>query len=75
VTTWVHALRLAPATTVTSILVVGAVGTGLLSSLAGGAAPDPRVVLGYLLIVAAVAWVAITASRPRPDQLHVHADG
>jgi drug/metabolite transporter (DMT)-like permease len=75
VTTWFHALRLAPATTVTSILVVGAVGTGLLSSLASGTAPDPRVVLGYLLIVGAVAFVAITASRPRSDRVHVHADG
>jgi drug/metabolite transporter (DMT)-like permease len=68
VTTWYAALRLAPATTVTSILVVAAVGTGLLSALTTGTAPDPRVVAGYLLVIGAVAVVAVAASRlQRPD--------
>lgn len=76
VTTWFGALRLAPATTVTSILVVGAVGTGVLSSVSSGSAPDPRVVLGYLLIVGAVALVAVNAGRfSRSDASHVYADG
>lgn len=76
VTTWFGALRLAPATTVTSILVAGAVGTGVLSSVSSGTAPDPRVVLGYLLIVGAVALVAVNAGRfSRSDASHVYADG
>ena len=57
VATWFGALRLAPATTVTSILVAGAVVTGALSSLSNGTTPDVRVVLGYVLIVVAVALV------------------
>ena len=76
VTTWFGALRLAPATTVTSILVAGAVGTGVLSLVSSGTAPDPRVVLGYLLIVGAVALVAVNAGRfSRSDASHVYADG
>lgn len=76
VTTWFGALRLAPATTVTSILVAGAVGTGVLSSVSSGTAPDPRVVVGYLLIVGAVALVAVNAGRfSRSDASHVYADG
>ena len=76
VTTWFGALRLAPATTVTSILVAGAVGTGVLSSVSSGTAPDPRVVLGYLLIVGAVALVVVNAGRfSRSDASHVYADG
>jgi drug/metabolite transporter (DMT)-like permease len=63
VATWYGALRLAPATTVTSILVVAAVGTGLLSALTTGTAPDPRVVVGYLLVVDAVALIVVSASR------------
>jgi len=67
VSTWFQALRLAPATTVTSILVVGAVGTGVLSGISSGTAPDPRVVAGYVLIIAAVALVAATAGRLGPS--------
>jgi drug/metabolite transporter (DMT)-like permease len=63
VATWFSALRLAPATTVTSVLVVGAVVTGVLGSVATSTAPDPRVVLGYLLILVAV--VLVVASRRR----------
>ena len=69
VATWYAALRLAPATTVTSILVVAAVGTGVLSALTTGTTPDPRVVVGYLLVIAGVAVVAVAAGR-----IHV-ADG
>lgn len=63
VATWYGALRLAPATTVTSILVAGAVGTGVLSALTTGTAPDPRVVVGYVVVIAAVALIAAQALR------------
>ena len=63
VATWFGALRYAPATTVTSILVGAAVVTGVLSSVSSGTAPNLRVVLGYGLIVVAVAFVAAGARR------------
>jgi drug/metabolite transporter (DMT)-like permease len=76
VATWFSALRLAPATSVTSVLVAGAVVTGVLSSLSSGAAPDPRVVLGYLLIVTAVALVVASARRfGRLDATRAYAEG
>ena len=75
VATWLTALRLAPATTVTSVLVAGAVVTGVLSSLSNGTAPDPRVVLGYLLIVVAVALVAASTRRfGRSNATHAYAE-
>lgn len=70
VATWYGALRLAPATTVTSILVAGAVGTGVLSALTSGTVPDPRVVVGYLTVIAAVAIIATSALRMRPEGSH-----
>lgn len=60
--TWYAALRDAPATVVTSVLVVGAVVTGALSALTGGASPSPTVVAGYLVIVAAGAVIALAAT-------------
>jgi drug/metabolite transporter (DMT)-like permease len=76
VVTWLSALRLAPATTVTSVLVAGAVVTGVLSSLSNGTAPDPRVVLGYLLIVAAVALVVAGTRRfGQLDASRAYAEG
>ncbi len=60
--TWYAALREAPASIVTSVLVVGAVVTGLLSAVAGGTAPSGPVVGGYLLSVAAVAAIVILAA-------------
>jgi len=63
VATWFAALRFAPATTVTSILVGAAVVTGALSSVSSGKAPDLRAVVGYVLIAVAVALVAAGASR------------
>ncbi len=66
VATWFAALRLAPATTVTSVLVVAAVLTGLLSAVSKDAARDPRVVVGYLLVIAGAALVALVgAYAPR----------
>ena len=65
VATWFGALRLAPATTVTSVLVVAAVLTGILSALNKGVAPDPKVIAGYLLVIAGTALVAyLTVIRP-----------
>ena len=76
VATWFNALRYAPATTVTSILVAGAVVTGVLSSVSNGKAPDPRVVLGYLVILVAVGLVVASARRlGRVHASRAFADG
>jgi drug/metabolite transporter (DMT)-like permease len=65
VATWFGALRLAPATTVTSVLVIAAVVTGVLSALNKGLAPNPAVIAGYLLVIAGTALVALlTVLRP-----------
>jgi drug/metabolite transporter (DMT)-like permease len=57
--TWFAALRLAPATVVTSVLVLAAIMTGALSAISAGAAPAPSVLAGYGLILAAAAVVAV----------------
>jgi drug/metabolite transporter (DMT)-like permease len=62
VATWFAALRLAPATTVTSVLVVAAVVTGALSAVSNGAVPDSRVIVGYLLVLAGTALVALVGA-------------
>jgi drug/metabolite transporter (DMT)-like permease len=74
VATWFAALRRAPASVVASVLVLGAVVTGALTAGSRGAAPDPQVVAGYLLIVAAAAaiagwsmYLARRGSRSMPD--------
>lgn len=75
VATWFSALRYAPATTVTSVLVTAVVVTGVLSSISKGAAPDPRVVLGYLLVLVAAALVVAGARRfDRSDAPPAYAD-
>jgi drug/metabolite transporter (DMT)-like permease len=61
VSTWFAALRRAPATLVTSILVAGAVITGVFQAIAKGAAPAPDVVGGYVLIAIGVAAMAALA--------------
>ena len=63
VAAWFGALRRAPATIVTSVLVGGAVITGALQALSKGGAPSPQLVAGYLLIAAAVAVVAFAGIR------------
>ncbi len=63
VAAWFGALRRAPATVVTSVLVGGAVITGALQALSKGGAPSPQLVAGYLLIAAAVAAVAFAGIR------------
>jgi drug/metabolite transporter (DMT)-like permease len=76
VATWFAALSRAPATVVTSVLVLGAVVTGALTAATRGTAPSPGVVAGYVLIVAAamlmVVWTRAAAHRiatasGRPD--------
>jgi drug/metabolite transporter (DMT)-like permease len=61
--TWFGALQRAPASVVTSVLVLGAVVTGGLTAASKGAAPNTTVVIGYLLIVAAAALIAASALR------------
>jgi drug/metabolite transporter (DMT)-like permease len=63
VATWFAALRLAPATTVTSVLVAAAVVTGVLTAASKGTTPDMAVIVGYGLILAAVAGVVLAAGR------------
>jgi drug/metabolite transporter (DMT)-like permease len=65
VATWLAALRRAPASEVTSILVVGAVVTGALTAFARGAAPEPLTTGGYALVaLAVVALVVLGTRRP-----------
>jgi len=67
VATWFGALRRAPATVVTSVLVLGAVVTGMLTAATKGTPPTLSVVVGYALIVSAsaliVAWARLAARR------------
>lgn len=62
VATWFAALKRAPATVVTSVLVLGAPITAVLDALVRGTTPAALALGGYLLIVAAVV-VMIVASR------------
>ena len=66
VAAWFAALRRAPATIVTSVLVGGAVITGTLQALAKGGAPSVDLVGGYVLIAGAVGVTAFLALRTRP---------
>lgn len=61
--TWFAALQRAPASVVTSILVLGAVVTGALNAVSRGAAPSPAVVGGYILIVTSVALIVTWSVR------------
>ena len=63
VATWYAALQRAPATVVTSVLVVGAVITAAIQSASRGALPDGGLVAGYALMVVAVAAIAVLAGR------------
>jgi drug/metabolite transporter (DMT)-like permease len=65
--TWLAALGRAPATEVTSILVVGAVITGVLTTISRGAVPDPMTAGGYMMVAIAVVGLARLGSRrPTP---------
>jgi len=61
--TWFAALQRAPASVVTSVLVLGAVVTGILSAVSKGAAPGPSVVGGYLLILGAAGVIIVSTRR------------
>lgn len=57
VATWLAALRRAPATVVTSVLVLGAPVTALLDAIARGAVPPANVLGGYALVAIAVTLI------------------
>ncbi|HET7169247.1 MAG TPA: DMT family transporter [Candidatus Limnocylindrales bacterium] len=73
VATWLAALRRAPASQVSAMLVLGAVITGLLTTVSKGVLPDTTIVGGYALIalaVAAIAWIGLRRAaigRPAPQ--------
>ena len=62
--TWMAALRRAPATEVTSILVLGALITGVLTALSRGSIPDPLVSTGYLLVMLGVVALVLVRRGP-----------
>jgi drug/metabolite transporter (DMT)-like permease len=66
VATWYAALRRAPATVVTAILVVAAPITAALAVVGGGALPGEPVVVGYGLVAVGVALMSWAMLRPRP---------
>ena len=71
VATWFAALRRAPASVVASVLVLGAVVTGALTAVSKGAAPNPAVVGGYVLIVVAAGAIAAWSIRSARRALDV----
>jgi drug/metabolite transporter (DMT)-like permease len=62
--TWMAALRRAPATEVTSILVLGAIITAALTTMSRGSVPEPVTTAGYLLALLGVSALVV-ARRPR----------
>jgi drug/metabolite transporter (DMT)-like permease len=71
--TWLAALRRAPATVVTSVLVVGAPITAMLDMLARGAVPAPTALAGYSLILVAAVLLAVAVRRRAPQPAPVVA--
>ncbi len=73
VATWFGALQRAPASIVTSVLVLGAVVTGGLTAATKGAVPNVTVLGGYVLIVCAatalIAWSVRSARRLARDSV------
>ncbi|MBI2763574.1 MAG: DMT family transporter [Chloroflexi bacterium] len=63
VATWFAALRRAPASLVTAILVVGAPITAVLQAIQAGAFPGPIILAGEVLITMAAILLAIQAMR------------
>lgn len=63
VTSWMAALQRAPASVVTSVLVLAAVVTTLLGALANGTLPAPTAVVGAIVLAAGVVVVGIAATR------------
>ena len=63
VTTWYAALQRAPASLVTSVLVGGALVTGVLASLRTGTIPAPTVEAGRVVMAVGIGLVMVTAAR------------
>ena len=61
--TWFAALSRAPATVVTAVLVVGALGTAALDGVAGSRLPEPATLLGGSVMAVAVVVIALAAQR------------
>jgi drug/metabolite transporter (DMT)-like permease len=61
--TWFAALRFAPASVVTSVLVLGAPITATLASIANGTLPQAQPLAGYVLALIAAGTVAFVATR------------
>jgi drug/metabolite transporter (DMT)-like permease len=64
VATWMAALRRAPATEVTSILVLGALITAVLTALSRGVLPEAVTTAGYLLALLGVAALVLGRRSP-----------
>ena len=62
--TWMAALRRAPATEVTSILVLGALITAALTAVSRGSIPEPVTAAGYLLALLGVAGLVLVRRDP-----------
>ena len=68
--TWFAALRFAPASVVTSVLVLGAPITATLASVANGTLPQAQPLAGYVLALLAAGTVAfVAARRPKAQAL------
>jgi len=64
--TWMAALRRAPVSEVTSVLVLGAVITAVLTAVTRGALPEPVASTGYALVLMAVGALLLIGRRPAP---------
>ena len=62
--TWMAALRRAPATEVTSILVLGALITAGLTAVSRGSVPEPVTTTGYVLALSGVAALLLVRRSP-----------
>lgn len=69
VATWFAALQRAPASVVTSVLVLGAIVTGALTAASHWVVPDPTVVGGYGLILVGIGGVVLATLRSRAAPL------
>lgn len=69
VASWYAALRRAPASAVTAILVLGAPVTALIQAISSGGLPVPPALLGHALLLAAggtLAWLSVRRPRRAP---------
>jgi drug/metabolite transporter (DMT)-like permease len=73
--TWLAALQRAPATVVTSVLVLGAPVTAMLDAFARGSVPAGLPLMGHVLIVVgAVVLVGVAMYRERSAQVETGLD-